>query len=169
MYVINRFLPLVSGIILLLLLSGLSWIQKEKRLIYNYTDSLPHGFYFLEKSTITKGALIAFIPPENIRKIMTERGYLKDDGYLMKYVAAEPGDSVSTTGHRLVINGDDFGQILPYDQQGRVLPKFHFNGRLKQDYLVAVKGKANSFDSRYYGPIRKENVIGIAQPLWLLP
>lgn len=167
MGVLKRFFPLLLGVFLSMLMSSLSLIQKEKRFIFNYTDSLPHGFYFIEKKAVVKGDLIAFRPTANIRRLMAERGYLKEGGYLMKYVAAESGDKISTKGRRLKINGEDFGTILEHDKEGRVLPVFRFNGILADGYLVAVKGKNNSFDSRYYGPITKESVIGVARPFWL--
>jgi conjugative transfer signal peptidase TraF len=167
MEIMKRFLPLLSGVLLLTMMIGISLLQKEKRLIYNYTDSLPHGFYLIEKKAVRKGILIVFLPPENITRMMTERGYLKEGGYLMKYIAAEPGDTVSTRGRRLKINGEDFGMILKHDKEGRSLPIFRFTGILNDGYLFAIKGKNNSFDSRYFGPISKHSVIGVARPIWL--
>ncbi|TCD46910.1 conjugative transfer signal peptidase TraF [Chlorobium sp. N1] len=163
----KRFFPLISCTVFLIAVSVLSVMHPEKKLIYNYTDSLPHGFYMIENELVRKGSLIAFHPAKKIQRMMTERGYLREGGYLMKFVAAEPGDSVCTRQGKLQINGEDFGRILETDRKGKRLPAYRYNGRLEEGYLVAIKGKEDSFDSRYFGPISKESVIGIARPLWL--
>lgn len=163
----KRFFPLISCTVFLIAVSVLSVMHPEKKLIYNYTDSLPHGFYLINQEPVSKGSLIAFHPATKIQRMMTERGYLWKGGYLMKYLAAEPGDSVSTKNGTFQINGEEFGRIREKDRKGRRLPMYDFNGRLEEGYLVAIKGKDDSFDSRYFGPIAKESVIGIARPLWL--
>ena len=163
----KRFYPLMGSIGVLFLFISTSILVSKKFLIYNYTDSLPHGIYLLHSGAIKKGDLIVFEPPLAVRKIIHERKYLRDDGYLMKYMVGEPGDSVCTDNDTFSVAGTIFGKTLLTDTTGKPLPRYSFSGRLKEGYLVAIKGKNNSFDSRYFGPIQTSTIIGIAKPLWI--
>ncbi len=55
-------------------------------------DSLP----YLKSGEIKKGLLVAFRSQEDAEKMIRERKYLRDGGYLMKYIVGEKGDSVCT-------------------------------------------------------------------------
>lgn len=163
----RRYYPLAAGILFLLLLQLLSLLFPRKLMIYNYTDSLPHGFYLLYPGVAKKGNLVAFEPPEVAAGLIRERKYLRKGACLMKYIVAEKGDSVCTNEGRLKVNGVDYGRIDAVDKEGRPLPHYRFFGKLKEGHIVAIKGMKSSFDSRYYGPVKKESIIGIALPFWL--
>jgi conjugative transfer signal peptidase TraF len=163
---IKRYFPLVAGILFLLLLQLFSLLFPRKLILYNYTDSLPHGFYLLHQGAAEKGDLVAFRPPEQAARLIRERKYLRDEAYLIKYIVAEKGDSVCTEKGRLSINGVDYGGIDAFDKKGRPLPHYRFRGKQGDGYIVAIKGLNDSFDSRYYGPVKKEDIIGVASAFW---
>lgn len=163
----KRYIPLAFGIIFLLFLQLVSLLFPGKIILYNYTDSLPHGFYLLCPGVPKKGDLVAFRPPEEAARLIRERKYLREGAWLLKYIVAQKGDSVCTDNGRVSINGVDYGGIHAYDKEGRLLPHYRFLGIQGDSYFVAVKGFNDSFDSRYYGPVKKENIIGIASPFWI--
>ncbi|NTU97870.1 MAG: S26 family signal peptidase [Chlorobiaceae bacterium] len=163
----KRYFPLAFGMIFLLLLQLLSLLFPRKLILYNYTDSLPHGLYLLWQGVPRKGDLIAFEPPENAARLIRERKYLRDGAYLIKYIVGEKGDSVCTVQRRLKVNGVDYGGIDAVDKEGLPLPGYLFCGIQTDGYIVAIKGMNSSFDSRYYGPIKNGSIIGLVSPLWL--
>lgn len=167
MGIMKRFLPLGGGIIFLLLLIGVTPFSGVKLLIYNYTDSLPHGIYRLHSGAVQKGDLVVFVPPDQAKKIIRDRDYLHEGGYLMKYLVGKAGDSISTSNGQFVVAGENYGEILSQDKEGRALTPYPFSDHVIEGYIVAVKGNKRSFDSRYFGPIPRASIIGKATPLWL--
>jgi len=167
MGIMKRFLPLGFSIIFLLVLIGVTQLSGMKLLIYNYTDSLPHGIYLLHWGDFKKGDLVVFVPPERAATMIRERHYLRERDYLMKYLVGEKGDCIQTSNGQFVVAGENYGEILLHDKEGRALPHYPFSGRVEEGYIVAVKGKKRSFDSRYFGPIQRSAILGRATPLWL--
>jgi conjugative transfer signal peptidase TraF len=157
------FLPLILSFILFLFLIAFTSLKKEKYIFYNYTESLPRGFYIRVpgEEPIKKGDLIAFVPPQTAKKIIDERKYLKPDYYLLKRVIGVPGDSIDTSKDHLIINHRPTGEFLSHDKEGRPISKYSFSGCLKKgEYYTGIPEKKNSFDSRYFGPVSKKNIIG---------
>ncbi|NTW84019.1 MAG: S26 family signal peptidase [Chlorobiaceae bacterium] len=163
----KRFRVLFPGLIFLALIIISSLFLKRKIFIYNYTESLPRGIYLLHPGFFKKGDIVAFRPSGIAARIIEERKYLGKGEFLMKHIVGFPGDSVCTDNGMLSVNGENFGGIKDVDRQGKPLPRYGFCGRLKEGYIVAIKGMNSSFDSRYYGPIKSENIIGVATPFWL--
>ena len=163
----KRFYALFGGLLFLLLLFSCSQFFTGKLFLYNYTDSLPHGIYLMYSGQPQKGELVVIKPEGLAGKLIRERHYLRNGGYLLKHIVGVKGDSVCTEKGVLFVDGVNYGGIDACDREGRPLPRYRFCGRLKDGYVVAVKGMKNSFDSRYYGPIRSEDIVGIAAPLWL--
>jgi conjugative transfer signal peptidase TraF len=161
----KRYHPLAFGILFLLSLQLLSHFFPCKLMLYNYTDSLPHGLYLVWQCVPRKGDLVAFEPPEKAARLIRERKYLREGGYLMKYIVGEKGDSVCTDKGRLIVNGVDYGGIDAVDKEGRHMPRYSFCGIMTDGYIMAVKGMNSSFDSRYFGPVKNGSILGLVFPL----
>lgn len=161
----KRYFPLAFGMIFLLFLQLLSLLFPRKLILYNYTDSLPHGLYLLRQGVPKKGDLVAFEPPENAARLIRERKYLRDGAYLIKYIVGEKGDSVCTDKGRLIVNGEDYGGIDAVDKEGRHLPRYLFCGIMTDGYIVAINGMNSSFDSRYFGPVKNGSITGLVFPI----
>jgi len=164
----RRFFPLIgSGILIASLALGGS-LFPAVWFVYNYTDSLPKGFYRIEKKPLYhRGDLLVFKVPEEVRQIVKDRHWLRDNGFLVKPLIGLRGDFVCTRFGRFKVAGHDFGGIEKSDKEGRKLPEYDAYGVVQSGFLVGIEGMANSFDSRYYGPIQESAVLGIAVPLWL--
>ena len=163
----RRFIPLLSSCVFILLIALVSVFSPFPLFIYNTTDSLPHGIYLVVPREYRYGDLVVFRVPDDVRSLVHERQWLPDDGFLMKRVAALPGDRVCTAGGRFVIDESDYGLVLDKDSMGRPMPRFDFCGILEEGVVVALAGSGNSFDSRYYGPLPVDAIIGVAFPLVL--
>ena len=137
-------------------------------IIYNATDSLPHGIYrVIKQQNYERGDLIVFPVPERVRRLVLERGWLKPDSHLIKPVAAFNGDKVWITCGQVFVNGESFGTIKKQDRQGLPLPSLVFNDTLSQGKIAVLQRSDDSFDSRYFGPIDERQIIGRAVPIWV--
>lgn len=81
---------------------------------------------------------------------------LKEDDYLIKRVIALPGEKISCQNGNVYINGkklkDKYGSGLTYDFEPIEVPK--------DSYFVMGDNRENSKDSRYIGPINKNEIKG---------
>lgn len=137
-------------------------------IIYNATDSLPHGFYrVIKQQSYERGDLIVFPIPERIRRLVLERGWLKPESYLIKPLAAINGDNVWITCGQVFVNGKSFGTIKKQDRQGLPLPSLVFNDTLSPGKIAVLQCSDDSFDARYFGPIDERQIIGRAVPIWV--
>jgi len=137
-------------------------------IMYNATDSLPHGIYrVIKQQTYKRGDLIVFPIPEQVRSLVLERGWLKPDSYLIKPVAAINGDNVWITCGQVFVNGKSFGAIKKQDKKGLPLPSLVFKGTLSPGKSAVLQHTDDSFDSRYFGPIDERQIIGRAVPIWV--
>lgn len=137
-------------------------------IIYNVTDSLPHGVYrVIKQQTYKRGDLIVFPIPEEVRSLVLERGWMKPDSYLIKPVAAINGDKVWITSGQVFVNGMSFGATKKQDRHGLPLPSFVFNETLSTGKISVLQRSDDSFDSRYFGQIDESQIIGRAVPIWV--
>lgn len=135
-------------------------------IIYNATDSLPHGLYLVvRKAVYERGELVVFPVPVAVRGLVRQRHWLPEGAFLIKPVAGKSGDLLSTKNGRCLVNGVDFGPVEKVDRTGQPLPVFSINRRLKNGEIAVVNPSPRSFDSRYFGPIREREIIGVAVPI----
>lgn len=163
----KRFFPLTLSLVLLAALAGAASLFSFPFLIYNTTDSLPHGFYMVRPSTDAgRGELAVLRVPPQVRELVSRRGWLREDGFLIKEVAGLPGDSLCTADGVFRVAGESYGQILSVDSAGRPLPDYRFCGVIRRGLAVVSPGHERSFDSRYFGPVPLKMLLGVATPLW---
>lgn len=150
---------------------GLIWASAdghhERRLIYNTTASIPIGFYWLDPIAPEVGDLAVVRPPRELALWMAGRRYLPLNVPLLKRVAAIGGMRVCGRGGVISIDGVVVGAALPRDRWGRRLDVFAACRPLRADELFLFNPAAlESLDSRYFGPVRRDRVLGRARPLW---
>ena len=122
----------------------------------NETPSEPPGVYVrAAHEPIGVGGIIAFLaPPPAFPYADRRAGYLHKTP-ILKAVAAAGGDRVCTVGGMLAINGVRRAPVQARDSQGYLLPHWIACRRLAPDELFVFSNRVpNSFDSRYYGPVR---------------
>ena len=142
----------------------------QPELLWNQTDSEPEGLYVRVAAAPRVGRLIAFRTPGPAFPYADARmGYLHQVPILKKIAAGE-GDLVCARGDILVINGRRRAPVAALDRTGRPLP--HWDGcraLLRGEFFVFSDRISNSFDSRYYGPVRGGSILGVFEPLALSP
>lgn len=141
-------------------------LTHEPTFLLNRTPSEPPGIYFRTPGAPRTGAIIAFSTPAAAFPYAdAQMAYLRHRP-LLKAIAAGPGDHVCTTSGDLVINGRTKAAIAVQDRQGRALPRWQGCRALAADELFVFSPRvANSFDSRYYGPVRRDAVLGVYRQL----
>ena len=164
----KKLYPLIYSILILLVVVSISKCFSMYFFI-QITDSMPKGLYYKKNlDKIMIGDIAVFSPPDNAKQIIYERGWLLKnlECNLMKPVVAIENDVVKisiTDG--LLINNKYFGPVKSYDSKGLPLTVFQGQRKIqKEEFFFASSYCPNSFDSRHFGPIKKNALIGIAEP-----
>jgi len=104
---------------------------------------------------------VALAQPATARAYLTRLG-MPDDILLLKRVAAVEGDAVCDEGGTVRTPGRQVLR-LDRDRQGAVLPAWSECRLLERDELFLLGDTPESFDSRYFGPVRKGEAKGVYQ------
>ena len=171
--VMSRFLmlgkALIAGVITLAVIgmSGQMLFPPNPVLFYNPSYSAPVGWYKLRvNAPIVAGSQVAAYAPEWARKLADERGYLPYNYPLIKTVWALQGDEVCYVNRSVRVPKRPDITILGQDVLGRDMPQKSGCHVLKEDeYLLISPDVQTGFDSRYFGAIGSENIIGVVEYL----
>ena len=137
------------------------------RLLWNASDSAPRGLYRVFPGTPPgRGELAIAWAPGRYRRLAAERQYLPGNVPLVKRVAAVRGDRVCAIGPMIQVDGRTVAHRLAVDGKRRAMPWWHGCRTLRHgEYLLLMDAPA-SFDGRYFGISRVEQIVGKARPLW---
>jgi conjugative transfer signal peptidase TraF len=138
-------------------------------ILYNASGSAPLGFYDIESRLPVRGELAVIKPPPLIELMIVERGILPPSVPLVKQVAAIGGDEVCRSKEPqgvIAINGKVVAEVLAQDREGRPLPSWDGCIRLVDGEFFLLQPHPHSFDSRYFGPVLRCDILGVARPLW---
>ena len=140
-------------------------------LLFNTSMSAPRGWYLLSPEAPTRIGQFALARlPAVAAQLAAARRYLPLGTHLLKAVAALRGDYVCADGARVRINRRIVATPLAEDSQHRPLDAWR--GCLvlpAQHYFLLSTSNPASFDSRYFGPLGSESILGRAVPLWTWP
>lgn len=122
--------------------------------IINVTESLPRGIYYISNITdLKKGDIVIFKPVKEADIYITQ-----DYKYMMKEVAALKEDKIQIIDNYLYINGENWGEVLKEDSLGNPLPQLK-NIEIPEDEVFLATKAYKSFDSRYWGTLKKEKIL----------
>lgn len=132
----------------------------NRTVVVNTSPSVQPGIYIRSWETPAIGSLIDFAIPAPLQSYVQRRtGNRGDKWFIIKPVAAGPGDEVDTTHDFLTINGRVIAPIPTHDADGHELPLWREHRTLRSDeYFVYSSRIPNSLDSRYYGPICRRDI-----------
>jgi type IV secretory pathway protease TraF len=163
----NRLLLVTVGLIIAILAVLLIWLSPRPYLIWNASKSVPIGWYIVEHRQ-PKLHEIAVVKLEDWPELYaSSRGYLPINVWLLKPVATLSPALVCRYGRYVFIDGKLVARARVFDHQYRILP--HWNGcySLKSDELFLIARPKDSFDSRYFGPVKMGQVAGMAHRIHL--
>ena len=145
--------PLYVTLLVLSAVATFAIVGKSFGLVLNVTDSMPEMVYKIGHGE--KGSMASFCSPTSHASI--GRGSCPDGSMpLIKRVVGVAGDLVTATDAGIDINGQSVSNSRPLDldTNGSALPHFRGSFRLKQGEFWAAGEHPNSFDSRYFGPVK---------------
>ena len=135
------------------------------------------GIWLVKRNVMPKrGEYVLFCPkPGAISEESYARGYIKFGtcpGFyapFLKKIAGIPFDQVQVSDHVSVNHNKILNSnISDLDSMQRKIPWKANSGILAENQYFALATKEkNSFDSRYFGPIEKSQILGTAQPIWV--
>ncbi|MBB6414184.1 signal peptidase I [Mesorhizobium sangaii] len=144
-----------------------AFVRPTPWLVWNASASAPVGLYRIAAGPSARGDLVLISAPEAIASLAEKRGYLPPNIPLVKRLAALPGEHVCAFNEAIIIGGEIVARRLATDGQGRPMPWWNACRKLGRDEIFLLGSDRNrSFDSRYFGPIPTQNVIGRLVPLW---
>ncbi len=135
-------------------------------LTWNASPSVPTGLYGIASVSPRVGDIALARLRPNVAALAARRGYLRRSAYLLKPVIAIAGDQVCRHGARLRINGQLAALARPADRLGRPLPVWHGCRTLVAGQVFLLADDPDSFDSRYFGPLDRQQIIGRAFLIW---
>lgn len=185
----------VLWFLIFLIISFISFIifAKKNRYVFNISKSLPVGIYQkLENKNFQKGDLVVLNIPKERMDFMISRGYI--DGNLLKTmlkrIEGVEGETfkvlsseelktsqlseniefssidVSKSSKKFLVKENKIlGSISNFDSHGRKLPQIKSPLILNKDEFFVMGESDNSFDSRYFGKIKKEEILYKVKPI----
>ncbi len=128
--------------------------------LVNESPSLPRGLYLRDTgATIGRGATVALPQPAAGRTYLGALG-MPPEVLLIKRVAAVGGDRVCRRGDAITAANRSV-PVRGRDHRGAALPQWRGCRRLGPGELFLLGDTPGSFDSRYFGPVRSDDVEGV--------
>lgn len=155
---------IIGGIITLAIIATATEIKYPPKpiILYNPSNSAPVGWYRLHKNMVPSlDVQVAAYAPEWARQLADERRYLPYDYPLIKTVWAIEGDEVCYTNSSVSVPNRPDISVQAQDSLGRDMPLRSGCITLKSgEYFLVSPDVQTGFDSRYFGPVPIENILG---------
>jgi conjugative transfer signal peptidase TraF len=145
-----------------------SMLFADRQIVINTSPSVPPGLYVRSDHAPNVGQLVEFRIPEMAKAYVAAReGRVDRNWYILKPIAAGPGDVVDTRNDWLIINGKRVSPMPPAcDKAGHPLPLWRQRRVLGSDEFFVFSARIpNSFDSRCYGPILRGQIAAVRKPI----
>ena len=173
---LGQVLWLAIGAILIALLAAAT---RTDGLIFVATDSsCPIGIYHLVHQPLARGELVEACLPEAIASYGMARGYLASGECpnraepVIKVIGALAGDRVDLSSEEIRVNGTAFPQSATRRRDSReravrTLPRGSYETTTDEVWIFGLRD-ARSWDSRYFGPVPVNAVLGPVEPVFSL-
>lgn len=152
-----------------LLIAGLVWIgifpfiyaTLPTRIDLTMDKSLPYWVWLThEPFEADKNEYAMFHPP-------VDNQYTHNVKYLVKKVGCSEGQILTSTSTRdFFCDGEYIGTAQQKDKNGKSVDFFQYNGEIPKDNFFMIGTHARSYDSRYFGFVKKDFIERGAVPLW---
>ena len=134
-------------------------IYIRKYFVLNISSSIPIGIYKMDKNIDFKRGDIVTFSTKNYSDILNYSGSIKNITF-SKYIAGISGDYIRIENNKIYINNKEKGNIFKVDGLNNKLPQLKEKKYIvKVDEVFVLGTNDKSFDSRYYGCIKKSDVI----------
>lgn len=131
-------------------------------LTYQTSSSMQRGWYatYPIVGKLKVNDIVLFKPALALASYLQKQGWLLPNAWIMKHIVAVPGDLVCLKQQKVWVNGRVMASILCYDKHQQPLPRLSFCRHLaKNEYWLMSLRIPNSFDSRYFGPVLRSQLL----------
>ncbi len=158
-------------LIIPILLLGIALLISHFIMI-NVSPSMKEGFYIRSSGEIKRGDIVAACLTAPYQTIGLSNLYIEKGQRcngadpLIKSVIAVPGDQVVLNNGGFIINDESF--LYPTERQdsaGKKLAAYPRGKYLSKGYWLIGTNSTQSWDSRYWGPVNKEQILFKLSPL----
>ncbi|HML29823.1 MAG TPA: S26 family signal peptidase [Hyphomicrobium sp.] len=156
----------LAGLVLIALASV---SPRRPVLVWNASPSVPIGLYLIVPRPLRVGDFVVVHLADTMQHFAEQRQYIGPDTPLLKRVAAMHGSLVCQHNRIVVINRRHIVIALASDRRRRPLPAWRGCYRLKKGQVFVLGSHMESFDSRYFGPLAGEQIVGPAIALLTTP
>jgi conjugative transfer signal peptidase TraF len=136
-------------------------------LAYNCSASAPPGLYMIAPGRARRGTMVLARLPDSMARLAADRGYLPRGVPMLKQVAAVEGDRVCAEGEFVLVDEKLAALRLSVDGQGRRLPAWSGCRTVGHGEILLLNGNRRSFDGRYFGVTRSDELIAVVRPVRL--
>lgn len=143
--------------------AAVSFLPLSSIFIWNRTESVPTGLYFVwTRPAYPVGTVVAYLPTSDESNLLEARRYTGRAWPLIKRVAATSGETVCRYGQDVYINNQWAGAALGSDAHGRPLPVWQGCRELGPQDVFLLGDDPRSADGRYFGVQSAGRIIGKA-------
>lgn len=161
--------PIVAALCGLAFLSGAIMLVRHMGygLTYQVSTSMPMGWYYYRPiQHLQRGQWVSLTAPDFAERYLQQRHLVPHSGILIKAIAAMPGDFVCQQSGQLMINHRVAATLLRQDRFQQAITQRSFCRFLvKDEYVVLGISDPRSYDSRYFGPVNRRQILAEAIPL----
>ncbi|RUM31336.1 MAG: peptidase, partial [Aquifex sp.] len=86
--------------------------------------------------------------------------------YLLKEIGCYPGEILVTKGLDYYCDGRYLGTAKQKGSDGRIVGHFEYNGTVPEGEYFMRGTHPRSYDSRYFGFVKRAAVVRGAKPIW---
>lgn len=136
---------------------------------------MPRGLYVKSHSLnfISQGDIVSICLPEPYKNLGLRNHYIEkgractNSEPLLKQVIAVPGDNVELADDHIIVNSKVYNyQTLYLDSYSRPLSVFPRGTYSNLDaYWLIGTHDPKSWDSRYWGPVKKQQILAVLKPV----
>jgi len=137
----------------------------EPVLIFNASPSVPTGFYLRTNAAPALGAFVTVRAAAVSPAYAHARSFSDASDRFIKRVAAGGGATVCAHGDMVTLGSTQSLRRAAHDSVGRALPRWSGCRRLAAGEVFLLGDTADSFDSRYWGPVGLDEIDGVWTPL----
>jgi conjugative transfer signal peptidase TraF len=160
-----------------ILIARLAAATRIDGLIFVATDSsCPIGIYHVVHQPLARGELVEACLPEAIASYGMARGYLASGECpngaesVIKVIGGLAGDRVDLSPEEIPVNGTALPQSATRSRDSRervvrTLPRGSYETTANEVWLFGLHD-ARSWDSRYFGPVAVNAVLGAVEPVF---
>lgn len=130
--------------------------------LFNHSPSVPVGFYIREPGDLARGMFVT-VRARDVAPIEAAAHHYDDEGdRFIKRLVAVAGQHVCSDGRALSVDGVQVAMV----QNRAGAPQAWVGCRILASSEILLLGDSvDSFDGRYWGPIRSDLIEGVWRPL----